>query len=142
MEPFAFLIILVTMRNTLLIVFLCHLLLYPLAGYTTEILTCSFRDSQNVYREFMLKRTADKNPTFKDTNVVDGPLWKVMSEDDSKFILFREMLKPMEKERKSVYTLFFIDKESGDFRFRNYLHAEYVKYHKRYLSIEMILLCL
>ena len=74
----------------------------------------------------MLKRTADKNPTFKDANVVDGPLWKVMSEDDSKFILFREMLKPMEKERKSVYTLFFIDKESGDFRFRNYLHAEYV----------------
>ena len=74
----------------------------------------------------MLKRTADKNPAFKDANVVDGPLWKVMSEDDSKFILFREMLKPMEKERKSVYTLFFIDKESGDFRFRNYLHAEYV----------------
>ena len=74
----------------------------------------------------MLKRTADKNPTFKDVNVVDGPVWKVMSEDDSKFILFREMLKPMEKERKSVYTLFFIDKESGDFRFRNYLHAEYV----------------
>ena len=74
----------------------------------------------------MLKRTADKNPTFKDVNFVDGPLWKVMSEDDSKFILFREMLKPMEKERKSVYTLFFIDKESGDFRFRNYLHAEYV----------------
>ena len=74
----------------------------------------------------MLKRTADKSPTFKDANVVDGPLWKVMSEDDSKFILFREMLKPMEKERKSVYTLFFIDKESGDFRFRNYLHSEYV----------------
>ena len=74
----------------------------------------------------MLKRTADKDPTFKDSNIIDGPLWKVMSEDDSKFILFREMLKPMEKERKSVYTLFFIDKESGDFRFRNYLHAEYV----------------
>ena len=74
----------------------------------------------------MLKRTADKGPTFKDANVVDGPLWKVMSEDESKFILFREMLKPMEKERKSVYTLFFIDKKSGDFRFRNYFHAEYV----------------
>ena len=126
MEPFAFLIILVTMKKKLLIVCFCHLLLHPLVGYTTEILTCSFRDSQNVYREFMLKRTADKSPTFKDANVVDGPLWKVMSEDDSKFILFREMLKPMEKERKSVYTLFFIDKESGDFRFRNYLHAEYV----------------
>ena len=65
----------------------------------------------------MLKRTGDKDKTFKDVNFVDGPLWKVMSEDDSKFILFREILKPMEKERKSVYTLFFIDKESGDFRF-------------------------
>ena len=126
MEPFSFLIILVTMKKKSLIICLCHLLLFPLAGYTTEILTCSFRDSQNVYREFMLKRTSDKNPTFKDANIVDGPLWKVMSEDNSKFILFREMLKPMEKEGKSVYTLFFIDKESGDFRFRNYLHAEYV----------------
>ena len=74
----------------------------------------------------MLKRTADIDPTFKDANVVDGPLWQVMSEDDSKYILFREMLKPTEKERKSIYTLFFIDKKSGDFRFRNYLHAEYV----------------
>ena len=126
MEPFALLIIIASMKNKLLIVFLCHLLLYPLAGYTTEILTCSFRDSQNAYREFMLKRNADKNSTFKDANIADGPLWQVMSEDDSKFILFREMLKPMEKEGKSVYTLFFIDKESGDFRFRNYLHAEYV----------------
>ena len=126
MEPFGFLLILVGMKQKLWIVLFCHLSLFPLAGYATELLTCSFRDSQNVYREFMLKRTADKNPTFKDANVVDGPLWKVMSEDDSKFILFREMLKPMEKERKSVYTLFFIDKESGDFRFRNYLHAEYV----------------
>ena len=74
----------------------------------------------------MLKRTADKNSTFEDTNVVRGPLWKVMSEDDSKFILFREMRKPMKKDGKSIYTLFFIDKKSGDFRFRNYLHAEYV----------------
>ena len=74
----------------------------------------------------MLKRIGDKDPTFMDANVVDGPPWKVMSEDGSKFILFREMLKPTEKETKSVYTLFFIDKESGDFRFRNYLHAEYV----------------
>ena len=105
---------------------LCHLLLYPLMGYSTEKLTCSFRDSQNTYREFMLKRTGDKEPTFEDANIGAGSLWKVMSEDDSKFILFREMLKPMEKERKSIYTLFFIDKESGDFRFRNYLHAEYV----------------
>ena len=126
MEPFALIIILATMKNKLLIVYLCHLLLYPLTGYAAEALTCSFRDSQNTYREFMLKRTADKEPTFKDASITDGPLWKVMSEDDSKFILFREMLKPMERERKSVYTLFFIDKESGDFRFRNYLHAEYV----------------
>ena len=126
MEPFAFLFILVSMNKNLLIITLCHLLLYPLVGYTTEILTCSFRDSQNAYREFMLKRSADKDRTFKDANVVDGPLWKVMSEDDSKFILFREMSRPIEKERKSVYTLFFIDKKSGDFRFRNYLHAEYV----------------
>ena len=74
----------------------------------------------------MLKRTGDKEPTFEDANIGAGSLWKVMSEDDSKFILFREMLKPIEKERKSVYTLFFIDKKSGDFRFRNYLHAEYV----------------
>ena len=126
MEPFAFLLILVTMKKNLLIVSLCHCLLYPLVGYSTEMLTCSFRDSQNVYREFMLQRTTDKEPTFKDANIADGPLWKVMSEDDSKFILFREMLKPIEKERKSVYTLFFIDKKSGDFRFRNYVHAEYV----------------
>ena len=126
MEPFALLLILNIMKNILLKVSIAHFLLYPLVGYSAETLTCSFRDSQNVYREFMIKRTADKDPTFKDANVVDGPLWKVMSEDDSKFILFREMLKPTEKERKSVYTLFFIDKESGDFRFRNYLHAEYV----------------
>ena len=126
MEPFAFLIILLTMKKKLLIVFFGHLLLYPLAGYATEIITCSFRDSQSAYREFMLQRTTDKDPTFKDANNADGPLWKVMSEDDSKFILFREMLKPIEKESKSVYTLFFIDKKSGDFRFRNYLHAEYV----------------
>ena len=114
------------MKRNLFIGSLCHLLLYPLMGYSSEMLTCSFRDSQNVYREFMLKRTGDKDKTFKDANFVDGPLWKVMSEDDSKYILFREMLKPIEKERKSVYTLFFIDKKSGDFRFRNYLHAEYV----------------
>ena len=125
-EPFAFLLIITTMKNKLLIVCLCHLLLYPVVGYSTETLICSFRDSQNVYREFMLKRTGDKDETFKDANFVDGPLWKVMSEDDSKFILFREIQKPIEKERKSVYTLFFIDKKSGDFRFRNYLHAEYV----------------
>ena len=74
----------------------------------------------------MLKRVGDKDSKFMDANAVDGPLWKVMSEDGSKFILFREMLKPTEKETKSVYTLFFIDKKSGDFRFRNYLHAEYV----------------
>ena len=126
MEPFAFLLILNIMKRNLFIGLLCHLLLYPLVGYSSEMLTCSFRDSQNVYREFMLKRTGDKDKTFKDANFVDGPLWKVMSEDDSKYILFREMLKPIEKEKKSVYTLFFIDKESGDFRFRNYLHAEYV----------------
>ncbi len=126
MEPFAFLLIIVTMKKRSLTLLLCQFLYYPLVGFSTEIMTCSFRDSQNVYREFMLKRTADKNPTFKDANVVDGPLWKVLSEDDNKFILFREMLKLSEKERKSVYTLFFIDKKSGDFRFRNYLHAEYV----------------
>ena len=126
MEPFAFLLILNTMKKMLLIGSLCHLLLYPIVGYSTEMLTCSFRDSQNAYREFMLKRTGDEDKTFKDVNFVDGPLWKVMSEDDNKYILFREMLEPIEKERKSVYTLFFIDKKSGDFRFRNYLHAEYV----------------
>ena len=126
MEPFAFLLILKAMRKYLLIGSLCHHLLYPLVGYSSEMLTCSFRDSQNVYREFMLKRTGDKDKTFKDASFVDGPLWKVMSEDDRKFILFREMLKPIGKERKSVYTLFFIDKKSGDFRFRNYVHAEYV----------------
>ena len=96
--------------NKFFAVSFCHItlyLLFPHVGYSTEIITCSFRDSQNVYREFMLKRTADKNPTFKDANIADGPHWKVMSEDDSKFILFREMLQPMEKERKSVYTLFF-----------------------------------
>ena len=126
MEPFVFLLIITIMKKNLLISLLCHLLLYPLVGYSTEMLTCSFRDSQNTYREFMLKRTGDNDPTFEDANIGDGPIWKVMSEDDSKFILFREMLKPIEKERKSVYTLFFIDKKSGDFRFRNYLHAEYV----------------
>ena len=126
MEPFVLLLILVFMIKILFKGLLCHLLLYPLVGYSTERLTCSFRDSQNTYREFMLKRTGHKDPTFKDANIVDGPLWKIMSEDDSKFILFREMLKPIEKERKSVYTLFFIDKKSGEFRFRNYLHTEYV----------------
>ncbi len=114
------------MNKKFLNVLFFHISLSPLVGYSTETLTCSFRDSKNVYREFMLTRTGDKDPTFMDANVVDGPLWKVMSEDGSKFILFREMLKPTEKETKSVYTLFFIDKESGDFRFRNYLHAEYV----------------
>ena len=61
----------------------------------------------------MLQRTTDKDSTFKDANIADGPL--VMSEDDSKFILFREMLKPMEKERKSVYTLFLLIKKLETF---------------------------
>ena len=71
MEPFAFMLILNTMKKKLLIGSLCHLLLYPIVGYSTEMLTCSFRDSQNAYREFMLKRTGDKDKTFKDVNFVE-----------------------------------------------------------------------
>lgn len=100
--------------------------MYPSIGFSTKTVTCSFRDSQNVYREFGLRRTGADDNTFMDIEKKDAPGWSVMSDDDIKLILFREMKKTINKKERSVYSIFFIDKKSGDFRFRNYIHTEYI----------------
>ena len=101
-------------------------MLIPVFGFSAEIVTCSFRDSQNVYREFMLKRNDRIDGTFMDADKNSSPLWKVLSDDINKIVLFREIQKSDSRDKKSVYTLFFIDKESGNFRYRNYIHSEYI----------------
>ena len=55
--------------------FISWFLIYPTFAFSKEIVTCSFRDSQNVYREFMLKRTGLNNGTFMDAEKVQGPYW-------------------------------------------------------------------
>ena len=110
-------------------VFMCFLglfVIYPSIGFSTKIVSCSFRDSQNVHREFALRRSGGDENTFMDTKKKDGPAWSVMSDDDGKLILFREMEKTINKKERPVYSIFYIDKKSGDFRFRNYIHTEYI----------------
>ena len=102
------------------------LVIYPSIGFSAKTVSCSFRDSQNVDREFVLRRSGGDDNTFMDSKKKDTPVWNVMSDDDSKLILFREMEKTINKKDRSVYSIFFIDKKSGDFRFRNYIHTEYI----------------
>ena len=42
------------------------ILIYPALGFSTESVICYFRDSQNVYREFMLNKSEANNGTFTD----------------------------------------------------------------------------
>lgn len=114
------------MNRKYFVYYLGLLILYPSLGFSTKTVSCSFRDSQNVYREFMLRRSGGDENTFMDSKKKDVPAWNVMSDDDGKLILFREMEKTINKKDRSVYSIFFIDKKSGDFRFRNYIHTEYI----------------
>ena len=114
------------MNRKYLVYYLGLLILYPSLGFSTKTVSCSFLDSQNVYREFMLRRSGGDDSTFMDSKKKDAPAWNVMSDDDGKLILFREMEKTINKKDRSVYSIFFIDKKSGDFRFRNYIHTEYI----------------
>ena len=100
--------------------------IYPSIGFSAKTVSCSFQDSQNVYREFILRRSGGDENTFMDSKKKDAPAWAIMSDDDRKLILFREMEKTINKKDRSVYSIFFIDKKSGDFRFRNYIHTEYI----------------
>ena len=106
--------------------FLGLLIIYPSIGFSTKTVSCSFRDSQNVYREFTLRRSGGDDSTFMDSKKKDAPSWDVVSDDNSKLILFREMEKTIDKKERSAHSIFFIDKKSGDFRFRNYIHTEYI----------------
>ena len=110
--------------KNLLYFFIC--VTFYSAWGTSKNVSCSFRDSQNVYREFMLKRIGNNEEFFMDAERADGPYWKIMSEDNKKLILFKESTRAGSIEVSSVYTIFFIDKNSGDFRLRNYVHTEYI----------------
>ena len=114
------------MNCKIFVCFLSLFVIYPSVGFSEKTISCSFRDSQNVYREFMLRRSGGDENTFMDSKKKDAPAWAVMSDDDAKLILFREMEKAINKREKAVYSIFFIDKKSGDFRFRNYIHTEYI----------------
>ena len=61
-----------------------------------------------------------------DSKKKDAPAWAIMSDDDRKLIVFREMEKTINKKDRAVYSIFFIDKKSGDSRFRNYFDTEYI----------------
>ena len=95
-------------------------------GYSKNIVNCSFLDSQSVAREFRLKRSIGKNDTYTELDRRISPLWKVMSDDKNKLILFKETVGNGRLKEAAVHTLFFIDKRSGDFRFRNYMNTEYI----------------
>ena len=114
------------MNRKYFVYYLGFLIFYPTLGFSTKTVSCSFRDSQNVYREFMLRRSGGDENTFMDSKKKDVPAWNVMSDDDGKLILFREMEKTINKKDRAVYSIFFIDKKSGDFRFRNYIDTEYI----------------
>ena len=49
-----------------------------------------------------------------------------MSDDKNKLILFKEIKSFDNPKVSSVYTIFFIDKKSGECRFRNYVDTEYI----------------
>ena len=101
----------------------CWIFLLSNHGFSKESVTCSFRDSQNTYREFMVKADGDQ---YVDADKVNGPFWKVMSDDNNKLILFKEIRNTGVPTGKSVHTVFYIDRESGDFRYRNYIETEYI----------------
>ena len=123
LEPFCSTCILKIMKIKYITYLLGYIFIYPSLSFSTETVICSFRDSQNIYREFMLKRTGESDKTFMDVEKINSPFWKVMSDDKNKLILFREMLQPRSPKQGSVHSIFFIDKNTGTFRFRNYIHA-------------------
>ncbi len=102
------------------------ILLYPSLGFTKEIVVCSFRDQQNVYREFMLNKTETDIELFFNAEKVEGQQWNIMGDDKNKLILFKETERSNSGQVVSAYTVFFIDKKSGNFTFRNYMQTEYV----------------
>ena len=110
--------------KNLFYLFICFTF-YPAWGISNNV-SCSFRDSQNVFREFALKRIGKNDEIFMDAKRADGPYWKIMSEDNDKLILFKESTTTVSIELSSVYTIFFIDKNSGNFRLRNYVQTEYI----------------
>ena len=46
----------------------------------------------------MLRRSGGDDSTFMDSKKKDVPAWNVMSDDDGKLILFREMEKTINKK--------------------------------------------
>ena len=46
----------------------------------------------------MLRRSGGDDSTFMDSKKKDAPAWNVMSDDDGKLILFREMEKTINKK--------------------------------------------
>lgn len=55
------------MNRKYFVYYLGLLFLYPSLGFSTKTVSCSFRDSQNVYREFMLRRSGGDENTFMDS---------------------------------------------------------------------------
>ena len=107
LELFYFFFISNIMKNKYTTFFLGCILIYPTIGFSTKTVTCVFRDSQNVYREFKLKRTGENGKTFMEAEKKNSPFWKVMSDDKNKLILFREMLRPSNIKQGSVHSIFF-----------------------------------
>ena len=70
------------MNRKYFVYYLGLLILYPSLGFSTKTVSCSFLDSQNVYREFMLRRSGGDDSTFMDSKKKDAPAWNVMSDDD------------------------------------------------------------
>ena len=114
------------MKQGCILYFFFVTVIVPSFGFPATTLLCSFNDSANVYREFMLKRDEANSIVFVDPDKTNAPSWKVMSDDKSKLILFRDMEKPGNAKENSIHSIFFIDKSSGSFRFRNYVHTEYI----------------
>ena len=73
-----------------------------------------------------MQRAGAKDEIFIDAEKHEGPYWKIMSDDKEKLILFKELDTLNTPKPASVHSIFFIDKKSGDFRYRNYVHTEYI----------------
>lgn len=101
-------------------------LIFCTSVFSANLLSCSFSDSKNNSRNFKLTRFENDNNKFKDLDGKKGPSWSVVSEDDKRLILFKELNTNLTSDSKFVNIIFFIDKVTGNFRFRNYLHLEYV----------------
>ena len=74
----------------------------------------------------MVKANGPKGDEYVDADKANGPFWKVMSDDNDKLILFKEIQNAVAQQSSSVYTIFYIDRKSGNFRYRNYIETEYI----------------